>query len=72
MGEFGVGCQLRRTAVERLSSWFEQQTPMIRWKLGGLKRIGNGMIGEYLGRAFFEAKQRPANLIWKVIRCQFI
>lgn len=33
------------------------------WFLGGLNLIGVGIVGEYIGRIYFEAKRRPRYLI---------
>lgn len=36
--------------------------------LGGIQIMGIGILGEYLGRVYMEAKQRPLYLIRQIIK----
>lgn len=40
------------------------------WMLGGIQLLSLGIIGEYIGKIYFEAKARPKYLIEKIVRAE--
>ncbi len=40
------------------------------WMLGGIQLLSLGIIGEYIGKIYFEAKARPKYLIEKIARAE--
>ena len=37
------------------------------WALGGLQLLAIGIIGEYIGKTYLEAKHRPRFIIEKIL-----
>ena len=37
------------------------------WMIGGLQLLAIGIIGEYIGKSYFESKERPKFIIWEFL-----
>jgi len=37
------------------------------WLIGGLQLLSIGIIGEYIGKSYFETKERPKFIIWEFL-----